>query len=69
MQSLRELRLPADLCCSIEKKYGEHFASLEDLIEFILRALVNEEAAEMDRAEAHIIEARLRDLGYLEPTG
>lgn len=68
-ESLREIRLPADLCALAEKKYGEHFATLEDLFVFILRSLVSEEAREMDQAEARMIEERLRELGYLEPAG
>jgi hypothetical protein len=68
-ESLREIRLPADLCSLAEKKYGERFATLEDLFVFILRSLVNEQAQEMDEAEARMIEERLRQLGYLEPTG
>jgi hypothetical protein len=68
-ESWREVRLPADLCGAAEQKYEKHFASLEDLVTFVLRALVNDEAAEMDRVEARIIEERLRSLGYLEPAG
>lgn len=68
-ESSREIRLPVDLCALAEKKYAEHFATLEDLFIFILRSLVNEEAREMDEAEARMIEDRLRELGYLEPTG
>lgn len=66
---LREIKLPDELCCLAEEKYGKHFASLEDLLSFILRSLVNEEAAQMDEAEARLIQERLRDLGYLEPAG
>ena len=67
MECLREIRLPYDLCDAAEQKYREHFASLEELLTFVLRSLVNEEAAERDQAEARMIEERLRDLGYLEP--
>jgi hypothetical protein len=64
-ESLREVRLPADLCRAVEEKYGEHFASLEDLIGFILRTLASDKAAQMDQAESRIIQERLRDLGYI----
>jgi hypothetical protein len=67
-ESLREIRLPTDLCALAEKKYGGQFATLEELIIYILRSLVSEEAKEMDEAEARMIEERLRELGYLEPT-
>jgi hypothetical protein len=66
---LCEVRLPADLCRAAEKEFGEHFATLEDLLSFILRTLLNEEAAEMDQAEVRILEERLRNLGYLDATG
>jgi len=68
-ESWREVRLPADLCCLAENKYGKNFGSLEGWITFVLRTLVNDEATEMDRVEARIIEERLRSLGYLEPAG
>ena len=67
MESLREIGLRSDLCDAAEEKYRDHFENLEELLTFVLRSLVNEEATEMDRAEARMIEERLRELGYLEP--
>jgi hypothetical protein len=61
----REIKLPADLCASAEKKFGHHFANVEALLEFVLRQLTQEQAAEMDEAEQKLIEARLKELGYL----
>jgi hypothetical protein len=55
------VRLPADLCMRAEKKFG----NLEQLLEFVLRDLLNDEAAQRDEAEQRMIEQRLRDLGYL----
>lgn len=64
---LRTIKLPEDLCRTAEKKYAAHFTSLEELIAFVLHALANDQAAEMDDAESRIIDERLRELGYLEP--
>jgi hypothetical protein len=61
----REVMLPADLCRSAEEKFGKRFASVEELLVFVLRTLLSEDAAEMDQAEARIVEDRLRDLGYI----
>jgi hypothetical protein len=64
-ESMRELRLPEDLCRAAEKKFGREFATLEELIIFVLRELASDSAAQMDQAEARIIEERLRALGYI----
>jgi hypothetical protein len=64
-ESWREVRLPADLCRTAEEKFEKQFSSLEELISFVLRGLINDKAAQMDQAEARIIEERLRDLGYI----
>jgi hypothetical protein len=64
-ESMRELRLPEDLCRAAEKKFGREFATLEELIIFVLRELASDSAAQMDQAEARINEERLRALGYI----
>jgi hypothetical protein len=64
-ESTREIRLPADLCQAAEEQFGKRFASLEDLLTFVLRELVRDDAARMDESEAQMIEKRLRDLGYM----
>ena len=65
MTETREVRLAADLCLAAEKKFGETFGSVEDLLTFILRDLLRDDSARFDQAEAKLIEDRLRDLGYL----
>lgn len=66
-EQMRTLKLPEALCRQIEENYvGAHFATLEDLLIFVLRELLHDEALEMDADEEKIIEQRLRDLGYLE---
>ena len=59
------MQLPADLCAAAEKKFGHVFASLEELLVFVLRDLARDEAARPDEAEQRLVEQRLRELGYL----
>jgi len=61
----RQIRLPAELCARAEKKFGHQFANLEALLAFVLSQLTDERATQMDLAEQELIEARLRELGYL----
>lgn len=62
---LREVRLPADLCETAEKKFQQRFATLEELLTFVLRDLIRDEALQADQAEQRLVEERLRELGYL----
>jgi len=62
---MRTVRLPADLCDTAEKKFGQKFGSLEDLLAFVLRDLTSDEARKFDEAEQRLVEQRLRELGYL----
>ncbi len=65
MTETRTVSLPAELCLQAEKRFGEKFGSLEQLLEFVLRDLVRDDAAQADEREERMIEERLRDLGYL----
>jgi hypothetical protein len=65
MTEMREVRLPAELCAAAERKFGGRFSSLEELLIFVLSDLSADDASQADRAEQHIIEERLRDLGYI----
>lgn len=66
MSIFRKLELPEDLCQRAEEQFvGRNFASLEELIAFLLRELVRDDAIQMDAEEEQIVEQRLRDLGYL----
>jgi hypothetical protein len=65
MAEMRDVRLPADLCGSAEKKFGHVFNNLEELLIFVLRDLSREEASSADQAEQKLVEQRLRELGYL----
>lgn len=65
MSELRIVRLPADLCGAAENKFGHLFGSVEELLTFILRDLIRDDAAKADQAEERLIEERLKELGYL----
>jgi hypothetical protein len=65
MSDMREVSLPAELCTAVEKRFAQKFGSLEELLTFILRDLLRDEASQLDRAEQRIIEERLRELGYI----
>ncbi len=65
MSDLREIRLPAELCAAAEKKFKDRFGSVEDLLRFLLREITEGQAEGLDEAEQQMIEARLKDLGYL----
>lgn len=65
MSGEREVRLPADLCAAAEKKFGQQFASLDELLAFVLRELLRDETAQFDQQEQRLVEERLRELGYL----
>jgi hypothetical protein len=62
---LRDVRLPAELCSEAERRYAARFDDLEQLLTFLLRELLRDDAAQMDQAEQGIVEQRLRDLGYI----
>lgn len=62
---LRDVRLPSELCSDAERRFAARFGNLEQLLIFLLRELLRDDAAQMDQAEQRIIEERLRDLGYI----
>ena len=64
MTARRKVSLPEEVCVAAEQRFGARFQSLESLLEFVLREIVRDDAAALDRAEQEIIEKRLRDLGY-----
>jgi hypothetical protein len=65
MSELREIRLPAELCAAAEKKFGNTFQSLDELVAFLLAELIRKDTTELDRADQAVVEDRLRDLGYI----
>jgi len=65
MSEMRTIQLPADLCAGAEKKFGQVFGSIEELLAAVLRDLLRSEARSADEAEQRLVEERLRELGYL----
>jgi hypothetical protein len=65
MNEMRDVRLPAELCAQAEKKFGANFASLEELLAFVLGELLRENSSQADEAEQKLVEQRLRELGYI----
>jgi len=61
----RQISLPEDLCTVAERRFGSRFENLESLLEFVLRELTRSDVESLDQAEQSVLEARLRDLGYL----
>jgi hypothetical protein len=65
MSDMRQVMLPAHLCSAVEKRYSDQFQSLEELLTFVLGSLERDDALHGDQAEQHLVEERLRELGYL----
>jgi len=65
MSASRQVQLSEDLCSAAEKKFAAHFHSVDELLEFVLRDLVQDSAAAADENEQRIVEERLRELGYI----
>jgi hypothetical protein len=65
MSAMREVQLPQELCAEAEKKFGAKFASLEELLAFVLGELLREDSSRADEAEQTMVEERLRELGYI----
>ena len=65
MTQTRDVKLPADLCAAAELKFGSSFAGVDDLLSFVLQALLRYPGSELDKAEEQLVEKRLRELGYL----
>jgi hypothetical protein len=63
--SQRTIALPADLCIEAEKWMAGRFGSLEELVTFLLREIVQDEDDKIDQQEEELIQQRLRDLGYI----
>jgi hypothetical protein len=62
---MRSINLPTGLCAQVEQRFGPKFGNIEQLLEFVLRDLLREDASRADEQEQRLIEQRLRDLGYL----
>jgi len=46
---LRDVRLPAELCDDVERRFAARFGSLEEFLGFVLRELLRDESTQMTR--------------------
>jgi hypothetical protein len=63
--SMRDLRLPKELCEAVEQRFGQRFGKLEEFLVYMLQRLISDDAEGMDQEEQRIIADRLKDLGYI----
>lgn len=63
--SLRTVNLPEELCAAAEHRYGARFASLEQMLVFLLEEITRPDAVRLDQEEEQIVQQRLKELGYL----
>lgn len=61
----RNIAVPEELCRTLEQEFGNRYSSVEELVLSLLQEVLRDDAVKMDEAEQHIIEARLRGLGYV----
>jgi hypothetical protein len=65
MEATRNIQLPEELCEAVERRFVNRFGSVEECLIAVLSELVREDALKLDEREQHIIENRLRALGYV----
>ncbi len=65
MTEYRTVRLPEDLCATVERSITGQFESLEAMLGFLLQEIVRGDGTRFDQAEQEMLEQRLRDLGYM----
>ena len=65
MNSMRNVRVPEELCQAAEQRFGGRFPSVDELVTNLLRELLREDAGKMDARELEIVEQRLKGLGYV----
>lgn len=65
MSQYRSVQIPQELCEQAEQWLQGRFESLEALISFALRELMETDAGRLDQQEEEMIQQRLKDLGYI----
>lgn len=65
MSQYRSVQIPQELSDRAEEWSKGRFESLEALICFALRELIESDASPLDQQEEEMIQQRLRDLGYI----
>jgi hypothetical protein len=65
MGTVRSVAVPEELCVAAEQKFAHRFGTVDELVAELLRQLLQENGLAMDEKEQHIIEERLKGLGYI----
>ena len=65
MSESREIKLPADLYAAAERKFATTFRTVDELVTFVVRELVQRDTTDLDQADQAVVERRLKDLGYM----
>jgi len=65
MGPLRSVTVPEKLCVAAEQKFAHRFGTVDELITELLKQLLQENSLAMDENEQHVIEERLKGLGYI----
>ena len=63
--NIRMIGLPEELCQAAEHKFSHRFGSLSEILTALLTELLREDAFKLDEQEQHVIEERLKALGYV----
>lgn len=63
--NIRMIGLPEDLCQAAEQKLAHRFGSIAEILTALLTELLREDAFKLDEQEQHVIEERLKALGYV----
>ena len=64
--SHRDIRVPAHLYDAAERLIkGTRFQTVDEFLVFVLQELTSRDSTKFEEQERKVIEARLRDLGYL----
>jgi hypothetical protein len=59
------VNIPEDVYRAAQDRFGSHFKTVDELVEFALRELLRDDSATLDKSEQQMIRNRLKDLGYL----
>ncbi len=65
MSRTRTINLPEELCSVAEQKFLHRFGNLEVFVTTLLREMVRDDAVLMNEQEQHVVEERLKGLGYI----
>jgi hypothetical protein len=63
--NMRTVQLSSSLCDAAQERFGNRFATVEELLTFLLQELLRDDARKFDHAELSLVERRLKELGYV----